>query len=900
MWTKLAHIIIKYRLPLILTILGVTVFMGFQAKKVQMSYKFAKVVPEEHPEMKYFLEFGEKFGADDNVMALAIENKKLYQLETFKNFKKLCEELAKIEGIDSGVVALPVLQKLTRNDRKKRFDLKPIFEPFPSTQKELDEKLALARSIQFYKNLVFKDSGNTTVLILAVQPEYFNSKYRKELMKKFMSLTEAFEKDNDIRIHYAGIPYVRTNITEMVSGELKLLLAMSLLVLAIILFLFFRSFSVVIFSVLVIGVSVIWTVGTLALFGFKITLVSGLIPPIIVVIGIPNCVYLINKYHQEFDKTGKKIKALSRVIRRIGIVTLITNLTTSVGFLVLSFNDIDILREFGIVAGINILGTFIISMVLIPSIFSYLPPPTPRQLKHLEFKALKKVIDGLVNIVMNYRKTVYIVTIIVVIVCSWGSWLMHTVSYMVDDIPEDSRIKVDLKFFEKEYKGIMPLELVVQPYKRNPSDTNSKGEFNPIATNYEELVKQFKDTTKFLIDKNGYSKTKNLARIDQLSTYLEEHKSISKPISILNFLKASKQAYFNDDPKLYSVPEKRDARVLRYIRNTIKKGKRDAESKFKEDSAKVVLPAKYGNIKNLADVVNEKEWKDYIAKIEELRKKYNSQSTFLYEETGEIRVSLKIADLGSKNLARLLEDEIIPKADSVFSNQYKSKSSPNTYLEYHVTGTTPLFVKGNQFLIINLRWSLVIAFIVIAFVMGALFGSLRMIIISFIPNIIPLLITGALMGYFNIPLKPSTALIFTIAFGISVDDSIHYLAKYRQEMFLRGFIVKDAVSISLRETGSSMIYTSVILFFGFIMFGISDFQGTIMLGILTSTTLLIAMFTNLIVLPSLLMTFDYQKRKRAGKNSLLIDQFNDDFYEEGEDEEIDLKKLEVDNNNSKN
>jgi predicted RND superfamily exporter protein len=176
--------------------------------------------------------------------------------------------------------------------------------------------------------------------------------------------------------------------------------------------------------------------------------------------------------------------------------------------------------------------------------------------------------------------------------------------------------------------------------------------------------------------------------------------------------------------------------------------------------------------------------------------------------------------------------------------------------------------------------------------MAVLFSSFRMIIISLIPNVIPLLITGGLMGYFGIPLKPSTALIFSIAFGISVDDTIHYLARYRQELFFNKFNVSKSVTASLMETGTSMMYTSIILFFGFIIFAFSDFGGTVALGILTSTTLLCAMFTNLIVLPALLISFDTGKIKRGEQG--LIEEYNE-FYLEDEDEEIDIKLLEVKN-----
>ena len=229
----------------------------------------------------------------------------------------------------------------------------------------------------------------------------------------------------------------------------------------------------------------------------------------------------------------------------------------------------------------------------------------------------------------------------------------------------------------------------------------------------------------------------------------------------------------------------------------------------------------------------------------------------------------------------LVNGVIYPKIDEIFAG---------TKLDVSVTGTTLLFIKGNKFLIENLLTSMVIAFVIIAIIMAILFGNFKMIIISLVPNMIPLLITGGMMGFAGIPLKPSTALIFSIAFGISVDDSIHFLAKYRQELFANRFFVPVAVSKSLRETGASMIYTSIILFFGFIIFAASEFGGTVALGVLTSTTLLMAMFTNLILLPALLLRFD--SGKRNVQKHPLIENYPE-FYHEQEDEEIDLELIEV-------
>jgi len=775
MWLKIAHIVIKYRIYFILSLVLITAFLGYKAKVgLELSYKFAKVVPKNDPDLEYFKEFTKTFGQDDNVIIIGTQDSSIYEIDTFESYADFVKQLEAMEGVKQ-VIALPNLQAIVPNRDEKRFLQQAFFSSFPSNQSVLDSVMQQINKNQVYQGQIINPKNGAANIVVSVESEYYQSKKRDAFMKTIISLTEAFENKTSIKTYIGGLPYVRSVFSKQVAKELNLFLALSVIVTAMVLFFFFRSFNTVFVSLLIIAVSVIWSVGTIATLGYKITMLTGLIPPILVVIGIPNCVYLLNKYHQEFDKHKNKVKALSTVIRKIGMVTLITNFTTAIGFLALTFNDIDILREFGTVAGVNIMVTFIISIILIPSIYTYLPAPKKRHLKHLQFQGLSKFLMTLNNIVMTKRKWVYVSTVFLVIIGMFGVWKITALSFMVDDIPESGKIVQDLRFFEKNFNGVMPLELVIE------TD-----------------------------DKRAVTKSSMMKKLDDLQLFLADLPELSEPISALNFLKASRQAYWGGDTIFYDIPTRQDKnRILSYIK-------------------------KSGEMLDIEGT---------------------ETNSLLYSDTTgqKIRVSLKVADIGSKKLHILIDSIIKPKVEEIFE--------PNESLRYHITGTTPLFIKGNRFLIENLRTSLMIAFILIAIIMAILFRNHKVVIISFIPNLIPLIFTGALMGYFGIPLKPSTALIFTIAFGISVDDSIHFLAKYRQELLHSKLSVKDAISVSIRETGASMIYTSIILFFGFIIFAFSNFEGTIMLGLLTSMTLLFAMLTNLILLPSLLLTFDNGKRK---------------------------------------
>lgn len=771
--------------------------MANQARQVKWSYDLANVVPEDDPEMIGFQKFKEMFGEDANIIALGIKDSAIYKVDNFRKLLYLSDELSTLKGVNN-VLSFPSIQRLVKDTENKKFDLENIFESIPDDQHSLDSLVKLATAQKFYDGQLINHENGAMLILISIDKEVLNSSKRVLITEDVIMLGNLFTQDSGIELHYAGLPFVRSVVMERVKQEMMMFIGFSVLITGLIMLIFFRSWTAVIFPLVIIGVVVIWVMGSLALLDYKITILTGVIPSIIVVIGIPNSIYLLNKYHAEFGEHGDKMKAISRVVRKIGLVTLITNTTTAVGFIVLAFTEIIILKEFGIIAGVNIMATFLVSIILLPSVFSYLPAPSLRHLKHLEFKPLDRLLTGFDVLAHRHSYIIFTVSGIIIALSIIGLYKINAVTYMVDDIPSDSIIKKDLTFFEDNFGGIMPLEIIVDTQRPK-----------------------------------GVLDLKNLKVIESFEKFLGDQKVMSRPVSIVSFIKASRQAFYNNNPARYELPNNRDKNfILRYFRN---------ESKDR------------------------------------------SMMNSFVDSTGQImRISIQIADIGSIKLDSLINGVLIPKKDELFKD---------TSLQATITGTTPIFIKGNRFLIQNLQLSFLMAFSIIAFIMGLLFVNARMIILSLIPNVIPLLITAGIMGYLGIPLKPSTAIVFSIAFGISVDYSIHFLARYRQELFSNNFFVPVAVSKSMRGIGPSMIYTSVVLFAGFIIFTISDFGGTVALGFLTSITLFISMLTNLIVLPALLLTFDDGKRRKDSHP--IIEQY-DGFYQEEEDEEINLEKIEVD------
>lgn len=759
MWVSISTIIIRYRIAFLLAVLGVTIFMGYHAKNVKLSYSVARVVPDDDPDYQAYIEFQETFGQDGTIMVLGVENKDFFKVDFFNKWRILSQRLGAVQGVEQ-IVSIFSAQRLVKAKGEKKFIPESLFKDEINSQSQLDSLVEIYKLMPFYSGSLYNFETNTSFIAINIDDETLGSIKRMVLLEEVFALADEYLEPYGLEAKYSGLPYIRTSVANSVKAEMKLFSILSLIICAVILLLFFRSITSVIFPMSVIVIIVVWALGTVVLFDYRLNAVTSLIPPLIIIIGVPNFIYLVNKYHNEFKKHGNKMRAIHRMVQKIGIVTLLTNATTAVGFLVLAFTNSPVLKEFGLVAGINILATFVVSIIVIPVFFSYLPEPSSKHTNYLDREWMNTILNWIDRVVRNHRPAVFVFTLIVIAASGYGLTKLEAVGFVLEDIPREQKVFKDLTFFEDNFGGVLPFEVVVD--SKSPKGLNDLDVMRQIS--------QFQDS---------------LAIMDALS----------RSYSIADMLKLSRQALYNNNPSRYGIPSGREQNALSpYLRST------DNTDKL---------------LNNLVDS--------------------NQQVA---------RITSNIADIGSVETTKLLE-RLNKIADEVFEED----------LEIKFTGISLLFVKNNKYLIRSLINSLIMAFFVISILMGLLFKKLRMILVSLIPNFIPLLATAGIMGFTGIPLKPSTVLVFSIAFGISIDDALHFLAKYRQELLQHNWDIQKTISVALYETGRSMFYTSIVLFSGFSIFTLSDFGGTSALGFLTSITLLIAMVTNLILLPSLILSF---------------------------------------------
>ncbi|WP_136481496.1 efflux RND transporter permease subunit [Cognatitamlana onchidii] len=762
-WDVTARIILRNKIIILIAIAIATFLLSLKWENMRLTNNEANLLPDDHEVNIAYNEFLKTFGEEGNLIVLGIKDSTVFSVEKLNAWNKLSETFKQFDAVET-VISIKDLQKLIKDTQNERFALEPFIKDSISSLEQISLlQKELFQQYPFYDNFLFNKETKTIRIAIYLEKDIVNTPIRKDFVTNtLLPLIESFENDNNLNVRVSGMPYIRTLNSQNIVDEIGLFVFAALLVTSLIFFFFFRSFRATLISLIVVCIGVMWTLGIIGALNYEITVLTALIPPLIIVIGIPNCIFLINKYQHEVKLHGNKVKSLQRVITKVGNATLMTNVTTASGFATFILTESKLLKEFGVVASLSILAIFILCLLIIPIVYTFLPYPKDRHLEHLNRRWIGGFVDWMERMVKHRRITIYATAVILLIVSIIGIYQIKISGSLIEDMPQNSEFVKDIRFFEDEFNGIMPLEIMV--------DTKRK---------------------------KGVMKLSTLKRMDALEDKIIETPELSKPISVVGLVKYSKQAYYNGKTKYYQLPTSQEnSFILSYAKNS---------------SSNVDL------LKNFVD------------------------STGQYA-----RITTFMKDIGTDKMERI-EENLQSEIDKVF---------PSEKFNVTMTGKAFVFQKGTKYLVKNLAISLSLAIILIAFFMAYLFRSARMIIISLIPNLLPLLVTAGLMGYLGVPIKPSTILVFSIAFGISVDDTIHFLAKYRQELQANNWKIKVSVYGALRETGVSMFYTSIVLFFGFSVFTISSFGGTVALGALVSATLLFAMLSNLLLLPSLLLSLE--------------------------------------------
>ena len=880
MWKKIADFILRNRFFILGLITLITVFFAYHAiTGLKLENKYGIVLPKNSPTTENYKKFKALFGEDGGALIIGIKTDSLYTEENFLKWKELGDSILQFDGVES-VISEATLFTIHNDTTAEKFVVNRIFSDVTFKEKSIDSIRREIKQNPLYKGLLYNEKGNVSLMMVAIDETFLSDKTKMNVVLDIERLSQKYEV-NFGKIHFAGLPHLRVQISKRILGEMIFFVVLSLLVTSCLLFLFFRSFRVVLICLIVVCIAVIWSLGSVAFLEFRLSSLMALLPALMIVIGVPNCIFLMTKFHQEMKEHGNKVKALSLVIQKIGTATFLTNFTTAIGFLTFAFTNSNHLMEFGIVASTNIMMVFLLSLCILPTLTSFFNPPKARHLKHLDRKFAVGMLNFIVEIVQKRRKLIYFISLIIVLISLYGLTKIKLTGNITSDLPNEDSIYKDVKFMEKHFGGAIPFEIMIS---------------------YKESGRLMTKST--------------LTKVAEIQALLQNDSLFSRSISPVDFVKLINMSYYGNNPDKYTLIANRDRlRLKKYVDNLAVSNINGGGFSLKDlvDTTTCTIRIRcqmkdigsnevHDKVKSLKIQVDEilNPTKRDIERLYKISKAANQKKRFNYID------SIFEANSSIASGVGAIYAQKYPKLETQFSNnpdfirRYYSEKDflPNLrkainreYFDVIYTGVSVVASDGTRYLVNNLISSLIFAIICIGVLMALLFRSWRMVLISMIPNIIPLFVTAGIMGFFGIPLKASTLLIFSIAFGISIDDTIHFLSKYRQELKNKHYDLKSCVLIAIRESGLGMFYTSIVLFCGFSVFAFSQFGGTQALGILISITLLVAMVNNLVLLPSLLLSMD---------KLITTKSFKEPYFEAyNEDSDIDWNSLPIAEENDK-
>ena len=870
MWNRLANIVLRNRFLILGIFSMLTVLFGYYAAtKLKIENKYGNMLPKDTEAQATYMKFKDRFGEDGSTLAIGIQDKDLYTEKKLKAWKELGEKILQKKGVE-GVVSEAKLVTLLNDTANSNFIVKPIFVDKTFKDKSIDSIRNEVRNNPLFKNVLYNDSTGVSLMMVSINEDFLLDKKKQNVVLEIEDLARSYEPIFG-KVHFAGLPHMRVLIGKRILNEMYIFIALSIFVSSLLMYFFFRSIRVTLICNLVVLITVVWALGTIAMFGYPVSIMQALIPPLMIVIGIPNCIYLYNKYHQEYRAHRNKAKALHRVIRKTGTAMWLTNVTTAFGFITFLFTNSDKFFEFGVISSVNIMFCYVVSIALIPIFASFSKNPPERHLKHLDRKQAIGFLNRLVGWTTNKRPLIYILTIVITLGAGAGIFMMKVTGNITGDLPAKDPILKDVQFMESNFGGAIPFEVMID-YKE-PGRLFAKGTLNSL---------------------------------EEVQTMINNDTLFSKSLSIVDVLKMINMSYYGNDPERYELISNRDKLRLKEYFDNFSMTNSNAGFKLNElvDTVDCIIRVRT-QMRDIGSYEVADEVNLVKHRIDSLMNpdKHNLERLYKGFEKGKKSFADSIVD--NYNAVNMALTEILSNKSADMQLKFDSdpelvktyfgkpgfkknlrKAIDKTYFDVKLTGTSVVASEGTQYLVNSLLQSIIFAILSIAALMAVLFYSFRMVVVSMIPNIIPMIVTAGIMGWFGIPLKPSTLLIFSIALGITVDNTIHFLAHYRHELRSKKYDLKECVAISIRETGLSIIYTSVILFFGFIVFIFSDFGGTQALGYLSAITYFVALFTNLILLPCLLLSYERMLTTKSFEEPLV------ELYEDEDDTDWDLLTIE--------
>ena len=744
---KIYHVIV-----LALTAI-LSVFFAVQLPQLRFNYDFEAFFPNEDNELERYNEFRNRFEYDNEFILLAVENKKgVFRRDFLKKIDQLTQTLAKIPDIKQ-------VQSPTNLTYLKTGGMVPVqlhVLHFEEPEKYEKDSIQIYQS-PYFKGSFFPEDGRS--LSLFIKTEDVLSKKRSDALADAVSVAVSQFHFDDV--HLVGRIFAQQVYLSNIQKEFVWFLSLSFFLVIIFLWFTFRRPYGILVPVTVVLIAILWTLGIMSVLHKSVDIMAIMLPTMIFVAGMSDVVHFFSRYFEEQAK-GTDRKFIFRIIvKEVGMPTLLTLLTTVVGFLSLLFSSIQPVRDFGIFTSLGVVLAFLLTYTFLPSILFFFHP-TKIIARHEKEKGGSVILGRLLIFTLRKRKLIFLISAILLIITSVGISRIKINNILLEDLSDKIRIKQDFVFFDEHYSGVRPFELEISLIKGRIWD---------------------------------YEYMKQVARLD--SFVKKEYRAgfLLSPASLVSSLY---QATYEDTSQTF--PDKEEYEEL------------------------ATLLQKNKNNKDLRRLVT---------------------------ADGKIaRISAKTRDVGSfairehnQKLMKFIEEEIDPS------------------LQIQLTGAAHLLDRNNEYMVSNMTQGFIFSIIIIALLTLVLHRSLKMVLVFFLPNIFPLAIIAGIMGFAGIELKAATSLIFSIAFGIATDDTIHFISRLKIELSY-GKSILYALKRTYLETGKPIVLTTFILLGGFVSLTTSNFESTFYFGFLTCITMVIALAADLFLLPALLILV-YGKKSRV-------------------------------------
>lgn len=738
-------------LVLLLILLG-TVFMAIQIPELKFDYDIENFFPIGSGETEYFDEHREIFGSDNDFILIALKpSKGIFNSSFLKGLEALTDTLENHSLIEKAYSLSNVYDyKFIPGFRRLRKI--PFIHPDDPTKMEQDS-LKIMQSPVLPGYLIAPDGSS--VLIYLANKAFANAEDCQNLNK---DINEILAKVELGAYYLSGKCIGQSTFANTIQKEIGIFIIASVLVIMLVLFIMFRSLPALILPLVVVGLAVLWIIGSMVLLDRPLSLVSNIIPSMLLVIGVSDVIHLLSHYISLKKSGWESPKALKEAIRKVGIATLLTSITTILGFLSLLSTRFFLLHELGLFASLGVFLALFMTYAIIPALIQFFP-----QIRFSNTSVKQRLHDFLLRLfrfTQQHAKRILIASLALLLLSGFLTSYLQVNIFLLTDLRKDHPLVQDFSFISESYGGSRPQEISIQ-----------------LRDSSEEIFSA------------GV-----LTELEKVESYLENEYKLKNINSPLSFIKSANQVFNSGRSSAYQIP---DSNTLRLLLS------QDLEEEFKANSDRILFSSDFK----------------------------------------QGRIMGFLPDLGSRKVYQMNADFY----------RFLEEELPNRRCEYRFTGTSHLLELNTEFLAMDILSGLALAVLGISLFMGLVLRSGKVVLIALLPNILPLLCLAAIMAIFGISIKISTAIIFLIALGISVDDSIHFLSHYRLERKENGVV--ESVKNTYIHTGRAIILTSAILSLGFLVLCLSNFLGTFYIGALVALSMILALIADLLLLPALILLF---------------------------------------------